>query len=199
MRKKVVLATGNPGKVKEMQSQLEGFGYEVVPQSAYNFDEAIEDGLSFVENALIKARHACKHTGLPAIADDSGLEVDALQGAPGIYSSRYANGPSEEDRGDRANNAKLLKALSGEDQRSARFQCVIVYMEHELDPTPIICEGTWEGSIAHVEKGEFGFGYDPLFYVTDQECHAAELDGTIKKEISHRAQAIRKLGQRLKT
>lgn len=199
MKKKVVLATGNPGKVKEMQSQLEDFGYEVIAQSTYNFEEAVEDGLSFVENALIKARHACKYTGLPAIADDSGLEVDALQGAPGIYSSRFADGPSEHHRGDQANNTKLLNKLKGIEKRTARFQCVIVYMEHELDPTPIICEGTWEGSIANIEKGDFGFGYDPLFYVTDQQCHAAELDSKIKNKISHRAQAIDKLGQRLQS
>lgn len=192
MSKQVVLATGNQGKVAEMQNQLEEFGFEVVPQSQFDFAEAIEDGLSFVENAIIKARHACKHTGLPAIADDSGLEVDALNGAPGIYSSRYADG-----QGDAANNKKLLAALSDVTLRSARFQCVIVYMRHELDPTPLICRGTWSGSIASSAKGTFGFGYDPLFYVPEFEKHAAELPPETKKQLSHRSKALSELKKQL--
>ena len=205
MTRKIVLATGNQGKVVEMQQQLEEFGFEVVPQSQYAFEEAVEDGLSFVENAIIKARHACKHTGLPAIADDSGLEVNALKGAPGIVSSRYAKN-TEEGIGDDANNRKLLRELEkisndtdGDMQadRTARFQCVIVYMEHELDPTPIICQGTWEGHIALASKGDFGFGYDPLFYVPEYQCHAAELSPEIKKQLSHRGKALTQLKQRL--
>lgn len=189
---KVVLATGNPGKVAEMQNELQGFGFEVIPQSDFELPEAIEDGLSFVENAIIKARHACQLTKLPAIADDSGLEVDALNGAPGIHSSRYADG-----QGDAANNEKLLRELEGATNRSARFQCVIVYMQHALDPTPIICQGTWEGEIALVPAGDNGFGYDPLFYLYEQGCHSAELSPNIKKQLSHRAQALAKLKQSL--
>ncbi len=199
MSNKVVLATGNPGKVLEMQEQLNAFGLNVVPQSQYDLSEAIEDGLSFVENALIKARHACKHTGLPAIADDSGIEVDALNGVPGIYSKRYANGSAGEGQGDLANNAKLLKALTGETNRNARFQCVIVYMQHELDPTPIICQGTWNGEIAKTSKGENGFGYDPIFFVPEHNCHSAELAPELKKQLSHRAQALSQLKTQLNT
>lgn len=193
LKRKVVLATGNTGKVAEMQSQLEELGYQVIPQNDYDFDEAIEDGLSFVENALIKARHACKHSGLPSIADDSGLEVDALKGAPGIYSSRYAKRIEPGLSKDQANNQKLLSELKNSDNRSARFQCVIVYMQHQLDPTPIICQGTWEGLIAEAPKGLNGFGHDPLFYLPDNQCHAAELESGVKKNVSHRAQALAQL------
>jgi len=189
--KKVVLATSNQGKVIEMQHALEGFGLEVLPQSDFNIPEATEDGLSFVENAIKKARHACSLTNLPAIADDSGLEVDALCGAPGIYSARYANATNE--RSDAANNEKLLNELTKHDNRKARFQCIIVYMKHANDPTPIICQGTWEGEIATQAKGRNGFGYDPLFYVPDHNCHSAELDPKTKKIISHRAQALASL------
>ncbi len=198
MSKQVILATGNQGKVVEMQSQLQEFGFTVIPQSDYPFEEAVEDGLSFVENAIIKARHACQHTGLAAIADDSGLEVDALNGAPGIYSSRYADGSEHEGRGDAANNAKLLNALRDSDNRSARFQCVIVYMEHTNDPTPIICQGTWEGEIALTAKGEHGFGYDPLFWVPEMACHSAELAPADKKKFSHRGKALASLKAQLK-
>ena len=190
--RKVVLATGNPGKVAEMQQELLELGFEVLAQSQFDMPEAVEDGLSFVENAIKKARHACEHTGLPAIADDSGLEVDALNGAPGIYSARYADG-----KGDEANNAKLLQALEGVSDRSARFQCVIVYMQHASDPTPIICQGTWEGAIADAPAGENGFGYDPLFYLHEQNCHSAELEPALKKKLSHRAQALAQLKQSL--
>jgi len=182
---RVVLATGNPGKVEEMQRELQAFGLTVLPQSDFNIPEAIEDGLSFVENAIKKARHACHHTGLPSIADDSGLEVDALDGAPGIYSARYADG-----QGDAANNAKLLAALDGQNNRSARFQCVIAYMRHAKDPTPIICHGSWEGEIARAPAGEHGFGYDPIFYLADHHCTAAELEAKQKKSLSHRAKAL---------
>lgn len=196
-KQKVILATGNQGKVAEMQNQLSEFGFAVVPQSIYDFAEAIEDGLSFVENAIIKARHACQHTDLPAIADDSGLEVDALNGAPGIYSSRYADGSDAEGSGDEANNIKLLNALNGIENRQARFQCVIVYMQHANDPTPIICQGTWEGEIALASKGDNGFGYDPLFWVPEKNCHSAELSTTDKKQLSHRGKALANLKTQL--
>lgn len=182
---KVVLATGNPGKVEEMQRELHAFGFIVLPQRDFDIPEAVEDGLSFVENAIKKARHACIHTGLPSIADDSGLEVDALGGAPGIYSARYAG-----DQGDQANNAKLLEALEGETARSARYQCVIAFMRHAQDPTPILCQGSWEGQIALAPKGLNGFGYDPLFYVNEHQCNAAELEVEQKKKLSHRAKAL---------
>ncbi|MBX2848149.1 MAG: RdgB/HAM1 family non-canonical purine NTP pyrophosphatase [Acidiferrobacterales bacterium] len=192
---KVVLATGNQGKVVEMQQSLQELGFEVLPQTEFDIPEAIEDGLSFVENAIKKARHACLHTRLPAIADDSGLEVDALQGAPGIYSARYA--VESGDATDAANNQKLLRVLKAESNRSARFQCIIVYMRHFSDPTPIICQGTWEGEIAKAEAGDNGFGYDPLFYIREMNCHSAELEADTKKKISHRGQALAMLKNQL--
>jgi XTP/dITP diphosphohydrolase len=182
---KVVLATGNPGKVEEMQRELQSFGFTVLPQSDFDMPEAIEDGLSFVENAIKKARHACRYTRLPSIADDSGLEVDALGGAPGIYSARYAGG-----KGDAANNAKLLAALDGQQNREARYQCVIAFMRHAEDPTPILCHGSWQGKIALSPAGNHGFGYDPIFYLADHHCNAAELDAEQKKHLSHRAKAL---------
>ena len=187
---KVVLATGNPGKVAEMQRELQGFGLTVLAQSDFDMPEAIEDGLSFIENAIKKARHACLHTGLPAIADASGLEVDALSGAPGIYSARYA-----ENRGDAANNAKLLTALEGNKNRKARYQCVIAFMQHAKDPTPLIFQGRWEGEIALAPAGSNGFGYDPIFYVAEHNCTAAELQPEQKKQLSHRAHALALLKQ----
>ncbi|MEK9767077.1 MAG: RdgB/HAM1 family non-canonical purine NTP pyrophosphatase, partial [Thalassolituus sp.] len=157
-----------------------------------NVSDADETGLSFVENAIIKARHACAITGLPALADDSGLEVDALQGAPGIYSARYSG------EGDQGNNAKLLDALKSiaEEQRTARFQCVLVYMRHEKDPTPQVFQGSWEGRILTEPSGTEGFGYDPLFFVPSEGCSAAELSRERKNEISHRGQAIKEFLQR---
>lgn len=189
--KKVVLASGNKGKVREFGQLLAGLDMEVVPQTEFGVPEAEETGLTFVENAILKARNAAQHTGLPAIADDSGLEVDALNGAPGIYSARYAGVGA----GDRANLEKLLvelKDVSGEGRR-ARFQCLLVYMEHALDPTPIICQGTWEGVISHEPKGEQGFGYDPVFFVPSHNCTVAELSDGVKNSLSHRGQALRKL------
>ncbi|MBQ0721725.1 MAG: RdgB/HAM1 family non-canonical purine NTP pyrophosphatase [Gammaproteobacteria bacterium] len=191
---KVVLATGNQGKVLEMQEALRALGFTVLPQSEFDIPEAIEDGLSFVENAIKKARHACQLTGLPAIADDSGLEVDALDGAPGIYSSRYADG-----QGNAANNAKLLRELTGVTNRQARFQCVIVYLQHAMDPTPIICQGCWEGEIADQALGDQGFGYDPLFYIPELGCHAAQLTAEHKRTLSHRGQALAQLKLALKS
>jgi XTP/dITP diphosphohydrolase len=189
MSQRIVLATGNKGKVKEFSELLADREITVVPQSDFGVPDAEETGLTFVENAIIKARNAALHTGLPAIADDSGLEVDHLNGAPGIYSARYA-GP---DGGSAANNAKLLAALSEvpEPQRSARFQCVLVYLRHADDPTPIICQGTWEGVILRSPQGEAGFGYDPLFFVADEGCSAAELPAERKNQLSHRGQALR--------
>jgi len=186
--KKIVLASGNAGKVREINAILAGLDIEVVPQSDFGVPEAEETGLTFVENAILKARNAARHTGLPAIADDSGLEVDALRGAPGIYSARYAGAGA----GDEANLQKLLQALDGvpEAARTARFQCLLVYMEHEFDPTPIICQGSWEGVIAQTPAGENGFGYDPVFQVPGHGCTAAQLDAAEKNRLSHRGQAL---------
>lgn len=194
--KKIVLATGNRGKVKEINELLDGRGLEVVPQSAFDVPEAEETGLTFVENAIIKARNAASHTGLPAIADDSGLEVDSLQGAPGVFSSRYAG----VDASDRDNVEKLLADLGDlpDDRRTARFQCVVVYLHHAGDATPLICHGTWEGRVLYAPRGSNGFGYDPVFYVPTHDCSAAELPPDIKNSLSHRGQALQKLIARLK-
>jgi len=195
--KQIVLATGNLGKVREINELLADHDIEVIPQSAFGVPEAEETGLTFVENALIKARNAALHTGLPAIADDSGLEVDALLGAPGIYSSRYAGAGAS----DRDNLEKLLADLAdlAVEQRSARFQCVMVYMRHHLDPTPLICQGTWEGHILFAARGSNGFGYDPVFYVPSHDCSSAELPPEIKNRLSHRGQALRRLIANLPT
>jgi len=189
--KRIVLATGNLGKVREINELLADHDLEVVPQSAFNAPEAEETGLTFVENAILKARNAAAHTGLPAIADDSGLEVDALAGAPGIYSSRYAGGTAT----DKDNLEKLLADLGDlpDAQRSARFQCLMVYLRHAKDPTPILCQGTWEGRILFSPRGSNGFGYDPVFYVPGHDCSSAELSPDIKNRLSHRGQALRKL------
>lgn len=190
---KVVLASGNHGKLRELQAVLADCAVELVPQSDYSVSDVEETGLSFVENALIKARHACEETGLPALADDSGIEVDALNGEPGIYSARYAG--SHGEHADADNNAKLLNELEQipEAERSARFQCVIVYMRHARDPMPLICQGTWEGRILFAEQGDNGFGYDPLFYVPTHDCSSAELDPAVKNRLSHRGQALQRL------
>jgi XTP/dITP diphosphohydrolase len=191
----IVVASNNAGKVREINQLLEGTGIRVVPQGDFGVPEAEETGLTFVENAILKARNAAQHSGLPAIADDSGIEVDALHGAPGIHSARYAGpGSSDED-----NVGKLLHALESvpEAERGARFQCVLVYLRHASDPTPLICQGTWEGRILEAPRGENGFGYDPVFYVPTHGCSAAELDPAIKNKLSHRGQALRRLRQRL--
>lgn len=192
---RVVLASGNQGKLRELQAILKEKEVELIPQSEFQVSEVAETGLSFVENALIKARHACLETKLPSIADDSGIEVDALNGEPGIYSARYAgaNGP----QADAQNNLKLLQELEQvpELERTARFQCVIVFMRHHLDPMPLICQGTWEGRILFEEAGANGFGYDPLFYVPTHQCASAQLDSSIKNAISHRGQALQQLLQ----
>ncbi len=187
----IVLATGNKGKVKELAELIADQHIEVKPQSEFNVPDVEETGTTFVENAIIKARHATKITGLPAIADDSGLEVDALNGAPGVYSARYAG----EGATDQDNNDKLISALNNipEDYRTARFHCVLVYMKHENDPTPIICHGKWEGSIITSPQGEQGFGYDPLFWQAQLQMTSAQLPREIKNNLSHRGQALKLL------
>ena len=188
---RIVLATSNPGKVQELNSLLTGLEMEVIPQSTLQVPEIPETGLSFVENVILKARHACSHTGLPAIADDSGLEVDALEGAPGIYSARYAGTRAS----DRDNVAKLLDEL-GEvpsHRRTARFICLLVYLRHSHDPTPVICQGAWEGRITDVPRGDSGFGYDPVFLIPTAGKTAAELPPTVKNGMSHRGKALAKL------
>ena len=189
--KKVVLASGNPGKVREIGEMLKALDIEVVPQSEFDVPEADETGTTFVENAIIKARNAAHYTGLPAIADDSGIEVDALNGAPGVYSARYS-GPGATDR---SNNDKMLAELSGVEgpARSARYQAILVYMSHAGDPTPLISQGSWEGLILEQPRGENGFGYDPIFYVPEYDCSSAELSPELKNQLSHRGKALRKL------
>jgi len=189
--KKIVLASNNQGKLREINQLLAGIDLEVLPQSAFGALDVEETGLTFVENAIIKARHASHVTGLPAIADDSGLEVDALQGAPGIYSARFAGAGAT----DEANLDKLLRELAHvpEAERTARFQCLMVLMRHPTDPTPIMCQGTWEGRILLEPRGSGGFGYDPVFFVPDQNCASAELAPEVKNRLSHRGQALRAL------
>ncbi|CAK1905238.1 XTP/dITP diphosphatase [Vibrio crassostreae] len=193
---KIVLATGNQGKVREMADILSEFGFDVVAQSEFNVSEVAETGTTFIENAIIKARHAAKETGQPAIADDSGLEVDYLNGAPGIYSARY----SGEGATDKQNIEKLLNAMQGveTEKRTARFHCVLVLMRHENDPTPLVCHGKWEGHILTEEHGENGFGYDPVFFVPEDNCASAELESSRKKQLSHRGKALASLLKTLK-
>jgi len=189
----LVLASHNAGKLKELQAML---GAHVKVRSIGEFSdvEPEETGLSFVENAILKARNAARISGLPALADDSGLAVDYLGGAPGIYSARYADG-----KGDAANNAKLLDALKDvpDDERGAQFVSVLALVRHADDPLPILCEGLWHGSILREARGEHGFGYDPLFWVPEAECSSAELPPQQKNQLSHRARAMALLKQRL--
>ena len=187
MEHQIVLASGNAGKVREF-SQLLGEDYHISPQSEFNVIPAEETGLTFVENAILKARAAAEQTGLPALADDSGLEVPALQGAPGIYSARYAS----ENASDSENCKHLLKQMQNlqDNERDARFYCALVYMRHAADPTPIICQGSWTGRILQVPQGNNGFGYDPVFYVLTHNCSAAELEADEKNRLSHRGQAL---------
>lgn len=189
--KEIVLASSNPGKVREINQLLADLNLRVHPQSEYGVEDAEETGLTFVENAILKARNAAQHTGLAAIADDSGIEVDALNGAPGIYSARFAG----DGASDRDNLEKLLTELQGipEAARTARFQCLLVFLRHASDPTPLICQGTWEGRILTAPRGEHGFGYDPVFYVPTHDCSSAELPPETKNALSHRGQALRKL------
>lgn len=185
----IVLASGNAGKLTEFSQLLAPFDCQILPQSDFNISAAEETGLTFVENAILKARHACQHTGRPAIADDSGIEVDALQGAPGIYSARYAGA----DASDSDNLHTLLTNLVDvpESARTARYQCVIVFMRHATDPTPLICQAHWEGRVLTQPQGHGGFGYDPIFWVEQHQCSAAELTPEQKHALSHRGQAIK--------
>lgn len=185
---KVVLATGNPGKVNELADLLRDFGMDIVAQTSLGVESAEETGLTFIENAILKARHASQQTGLPAIADDSGISVDALGGAPGIYSARYAG----EEATDEQNLHKLLDAMKSvpDGERQAQFNCVLVYLRHAEDPTPLVFHGRWHGIITHEPSGQGGFGYDPIFYVPELNCTSAELTKSEKQAISHRGKAL---------
>ena len=185
---KIVLASGNRKKVAELTQLLAQFQLQVIPQTDLNVEDVPETGTTFVENAIIKARHAAEVTGLPAIADDSGIEVDYLDGQPGIYSARFSGKHGD----DQANNDLLLDKLQGvaNQQRTARYQCVLVFMKHAKDPTPMICHGSWEGRILTEEIGDGGFGYDPLFWCEEHQCSAAQLKPEQKAAISHRGKAL---------
>lgn len=185
---KVVLATGNPGKVRELADLLSAFGLDIVAQTDLGVESAEETGLTFIENAILKARHAAQVTGLPAIADDSGLAVNALGGAPGIYSARYAG----DDASDQQNLEKLLQALEStpDGQRQAQFHCVLVYLRHAADSTPLVFHGAWDGEITRTPAGEGGFGYDPVFYIPALGKTAAELTKAEKGKVSHRGKAL---------
>lgn len=191
MTQRIVLASANEGKIAEIQTILQQHAIEAIPQSAFDVLDVAETGMTFIENAIIKARHAASITKLPAIADDSGLEVDALGGSPGVYSARYAGLPSN----DKNNTDKLLRALATipTEQRSARFHCTMVFMAHANDPSPLIGHGVWDGRITLERFGDKGFGYDPVFYVPEHNCTSAQLDQSFKNSISHRAQALQTL------
>jgi XTP/dITP diphosphohydrolase len=192
---KVVLASSNAGKIHELQNMLDELNLTIIPQASLNVSDAEETGLTFVENALIKARHACEQTGLPALADDSGLTVAALQGAPGIYSARYAGVKADAQ----ANINKLLAEIRSVPltHRQAAYYCVLVFMRHAKDPTPLICQGRWQGEILSAPKGSEVFGYDPIFYVPKENKTAAELPLHVKNQLSHRGQALRTLLKKL--
>lgn len=188
---RIVLATGNQGKIQELSDMLSGRSCEIISQADFDVEEAEENGLSFIENALIKARNAARQTGLPAIADDSGLSVDALRGAPGIFSARYAQ-MANQGSGDVDNYAHLLEQLKdvADADRSAQFNCVMAYVSHADDPVPVVAHGIWHGTILRKPQGENGFGYDPVFWVPEKNCSSAELDKVVKNKISHRAKAL---------
>lgn len=194
--KQLVLASGNPGKLRELSAILGELGYQLHAQSEFDVDEVAETGTTFVENAIIKARHAATITGLPALADDSGIEVDALDGAPGVYSARFAGTNAD----DAANNALLIDKLRNVPpaQRSARYRAVIVLMRHAADPSPLICEGSWEGMIQLNPAGDGGFGYDPHFFLPDRGCTSAQLSASEKNRLSHRGAALEELKRKLK-
>ena len=192
---RVVLASNNSGKLREISEMLTGLDLKIIPQSKFNVPEIEETGATLVENAILQARNAARHTGLPAIGDDSGIELDALNGIPGIYSSRYAGvGASDE-----ANLDKLVQAVKKipEDKRAARFVCLMVYLRYADDPAPVIAEGVWEGIAVTAPKGNNGFGYDPMFYVPTHNCTSAELPPDVKNQISHRGQALKKLVEQI--
>lgn len=192
---KLVLASGNRGKLNELSDLLQSLNYQIYSQAELGVPEVPETGTTFVENAIIKARNATQHTGFAALADDSGIEVDALDGAPGVYSARFSGA----DATDLKNNALLVEKLRDVpmDERTARYRAVIVYMRHAADPSPIICEGSWEGLIQLKPKGDGGFGYDPHFFLPQIGCTSAELSATEKNQLSHRGQALRQLVDRL--
>jgi len=189
--RRVLVASANHGKLQEIAAILGGVGIEVLAQSEFHLGEAAETGLTFVENAIIKARWAAARTGLPAIADDSGLEVEALGGAPGIYSARYA-GPEASDQ---ANVDKVLREAAPvpDDRRQAQFHCTMVYLRQAADPSPLIAQGVWEGRLLRAPQGRNGFGYDPIFYLPEHACSAADLDAKTKNRLSHRGHALRQL------
>jgi XTP/dITP diphosphohydrolase len=186
LKNKIVIASGNPGKLREIRRILEPLDFNVVPQSDFGVPECPEPHVTFIENCLAKARHASLHTGLPALADDSGICVDALNGAPGVYSARYAGEPKSDAR----NNEKLIAALANESNRKAHYYCVIVLVRHPDDPQPLIAEGSWHGEIIDTPRGENGFGYDPYFYLPEFGKTGAELEPDHKNAISHRGQAL---------
>ena len=193
--KQLVLASANPGKLRELSALLGGLGYQLSAQSEFDVPSVPETGTTFVENAIIKARHAAELTGLPALADDSGIEVDALDGAPGVYSARFAGAAAT----DADHNALLVEKLRSvpEDRRGARYRAVIVLMRHAADPSPLICEGSWEGVIRLEPAGAGGFGYDPYFFLPELGCTSAELSAADKNRRSHRGQALAELKRRL--
>ncbi len=192
--KKLVIASGNPGKLREIARILAPLDIEAVPQSDFNVPDCPEPHVTFVENCLAKARHASRHSGLPALADDSGICVEALGGAPGVFSARYAGEPKSDDR----NNEKLVADLNGQENRRAHYTCVMVYVRHPDDPEPVIAEGRWYGEIIDTPRGENGFGYDPYFLDPEFGKTGAELDADTKNAISHRGQALRDLVDKLK-
>ena len=192
--KKLVIASNNPGKLREIDRILQPLGLEVLPQSAFNIPEAEEPHCTFIENCLAKARHAAEHSGLPALADDSGICVDALNGAPGVYSARFAGEPKSDQR----NNEKLIELLKNEPNRKAHYYCVIVLVRHPHDPQPVIAEGSWHGEIIDVPRGGGGFGYDPYFLVPELGQTGAELPMDVKNGISHRGKALAELVEKLK-
>ena len=193
--KQLVLASGNPGKLRELAVILDDLGYQLLPQSEFGVAEVAETGTTFVENTIIKARHAAQQTGLPSLADDSGIEVDALAGAPGVYSARFAGVGAD----DAANNRLLVEKLRDVPavERSARYRAVIVLMRHAGDPAPLICEGSWEGVIQLTPAGDGGFGYDPYFYLPELGCTSAQLSATEKNRLSHRGKALAELKRKL--
>jgi XTP/dITP diphosphohydrolase len=193
--KKLVIASNNPGKLREIDRILQPLGLEVLPQSAFNIPEAEEPHCTFIENCLAKARHAAEHSGLPALADDSGICVDALNGAPGVYSARFAGEPKSDER----NNQKLIELLQNEPNRKAHYYCVIVLVRHPHDPQPVIAEGSWHGEIIDTPRGSGGFGYDPYFIVPELGKTGAELPMDVKNGISHRGKALAELVEKLKT
>jgi len=191
---KLVVASNNAGKIREISHYLASFEVEIIPQSVLGIHETEEPAPTFVENALIKARHASLHSGKPALADDSGLCVDVLDGSPGVHSARFAG----EIKSDNANNLKLLSVLAGCTNRKAHYYCVIVYVRHAADPEPVIAEGRWYGEIAIEPRGNKGFGYDPLFYLPDSDLTAAQLELDEKNQVSHRSKAMAALISRLR-